>query len=50
MKPNPSQYNGTLKNSICPYCNKEINNLSALAQDTHFAWCKARHEGQTKLF
>jgi hypothetical protein len=39
LKPNPSQYNGTLKNSICHRCKKSLNNLNRLEQDEHEKKC-----------
>lgn len=35
MKTNPSQYSGTLKNSICTICNKKLNHLNKDQQDKH---------------
>lgn len=45
MKPNPSQYSGTLKYTICTNCNKVLNHMDRIAQDKHEAECMK----QTKL-
>ena len=45
MKPNPSQYSGTLKNSICIRCGKDLNNKDRIEQDLHEKECRK----QTKL-
>jgi len=39
MKTNPSQYHGTLKNSICQRCGKNLNNLNAYQQEIHARDC-----------
>lgn len=46
MKPNPSQYSGTLKNSICTRCNANLNNMTRDQQDAHARECIK----QEKLF
>lgn len=46
MKSNPSQYNGTLKNTWCTRCNTLLNTLNASQQQAHKILCKK----QTKLF
>ena len=43
--PSKSQYNGTLKNSVCTNCGKSLNHLSRIEQDLHEESCKS----QTKL-
>jgi len=35
MKTNPSQYSGTLKNSVCSKCGKNLNNKTRVQQDQH---------------
>lgn len=35
MKTNPSQYTGTLKDSICSRCGVHLNNKTRLQQDQH---------------
>lgn len=40
-----SQYPGTLKNSVCKYCNKSLNNRNRIEQDKHEMECKK----QTKI-
>ena len=39
MKTNPSQYPGTLKNTICTRCNTNLNNKSREEQDQHEIDC-----------
>lgn len=34
-----SQYSGTLKNSVCRICGKNLNHLSALKQEAHAEKC-----------
>ncbi len=46
MKTNPSQYSGTLKNSICSRCGKNLNNKNRDEQDAHQIECLK----QEKLF
>lgn len=46
MKPNPSQYSGTFKNSMCIRCGKDLNNKNREEQDQHELKCKK----QEKLF
>jgi len=46
MKPNPSQYHGTLKNSICRRCGKDLNSMNAYQQEIHARDCNL----QKKLF
>ena len=46
MKSNPSQYSGTLKNSVCPMCGKDLNNKTRQEQDKHEIKCLK----QEKLF
>ncbi len=46
MKRNPSQYSGTLKNTICTRCNKQLNSLTREEQDRHEIKCKS----QRKMF
>ena len=41
-----SQYPGTLKNTVCTRCGKELNNKTRLQQDAHEELCKK----QGKLF
>lgn len=36
---NPSQYHGTLKNTICNKCGKNLNNYSREEQDLHEIEC-----------
>lgn len=45
-KTNPSQYPGTLKDSICTRCKKPVNHMTREQQDQHEINCKA----QSKLF
>ena len=40
-----SQYAGTLKNTICQFCKKELNNLNREQQDAH----AESHKGQKTL-
>jgi len=35
MKTNSSQYSGTLKNSVCSKCGKNLNNKTRIQQDQH---------------
>lgn len=35
MKSNPSQYPGTLKNSVCSRCGKNLNSKTRVQQDQH---------------
>ena len=46
MKQNPSQYNGTLKDSMCTRCGKSLNNKTREQQDDHETQCLK----QEKLF
>ena len=46
LKPNPSQYPGTLKKSICTRCNKDLNGMNYYQQTVHEQECNA----QKKLF
>ena len=39
MKQNNSQYTGTLKNSVCLRCGKNLNNKSRTQQDQHEKQC-----------
>lgn len=45
MRPNSSQYSGTLKDSRCTICGKQLNGMNRVEQDKHAEQCK----GQTKL-
>jgi len=45
MKTNPSQYSGTLKNTICTICNESLNHLNRIEQDKHEILCRQ----QTRL-
>ncbi len=40
-----SQYTGTLKDSRCTFCGKDLNNNTREQQDNHVK----THEGQTRL-
>ena len=42
---NPSQYNGTTNNHVCPFCKKTLNHLTRQEQDRH----EKRHNGQMRL-
>lgn len=44
MKPNPSQYSGTLKNTICQRCGKDLNNKNRIEQDKHEEECKKQQK------
>ena len=46
MKHSPSQYQGTLKNTICTRCHTPLNNTTREQQDEHEKKCLA----QMKLF
>lgn len=46
MKSNPSQYNGTTKNSSCTRCGKDLNTKTREEQDAHGIECSK----QEKLF
>lgn len=53
MKSNPSQYSGTLKDSICTVCGVHLNNKSRLQQEQHLEDHKKEEEEakkQEKLF
>lgn len=45
MGESKSQYSGTLKDSICTFCGKHLNNMTREQQDKH----SQSHEGQGKL-
>ena len=45
MKPNPSQYSGTTKDTVCTRCGKLLNNIDRIKQDEHEVECLK----QTKL-
>jgi len=40
-----SQYSGTLKDSRCEFCGKQLNNLTRIEQDKH----AETHKGQKRL-
>lgn len=44
MKPNPSQYSGTLKDSHCTRCGKDLNNKNRDEQDAHEIECKKQEK------
>lgn len=53
MKSNPSQYSGTLKNSVCSVCDESVNHLNRIQQDKHLKDCIKRiqeEKKQRKLF
>lgn len=39
MKTNPSQYPGTLKNSVCRICNANVSNMNSEQQEKHAKKC-----------
>jgi len=48
-----SQYSGTLKNSVCSRCEKNLNNLTRVQQDQHIEDHKLQDiedKKQQKLF
>lgn len=43
-RPNPSQYNGTTKNTICNRCKKNLNSMDRDQQDKHEIECKKQKQ------